>query len=291
MKNMKKILVTGSNGQLGSEIREICSNHNQHNFIFTDIEELNITKMEDVKIFFENNDIDFIINCAAYTAVDKAENDIKNARLVNVLAVSNLAEKSANLNIPIIHISTDYVFSGDSNQPINESTPENPQSIYGKSKYDGEEILIATTYNYIIIRTSWLYSTYGNNFLKTMLRLGNEKQNLNVVFDQIGTPTYAADLANAIIKITNQYFENNEIEYGLYHYSNEGIASWYDFAYEIFEQKEINCKLTPILSSNYPTPAKRPFYSVFDKTKIKKTFDLEIPHWKQSLKICLEKMK
>ncbi len=284
---MKNILVTGASGQLGYEIQQIHTELANSNFIFTDIQDLDITNLEDISCFFERTKIDFIINCAAYTAVDKAEKEIQESRLVNVVAVSYLAEISQKYDIPIIHISTDYVFDGLGNQPINEFASENPASVYGKSKFDGEEILVASYYKHFIIRTSWLYSSHGNNFVKTMLNISKTKKDIKVVYDQIGTPTYAADLASVIITICRNYLEDGIANYGIYHYSNEGVASWYDFAHEIFRIKNIECDLSPILSSEYQTLAKRPLYSVLDKTKIKQTFNLKIPHWKDSLRVCL----
>jgi dTDP-4-dehydrorhamnose reductase len=287
---MINVLVTGAKGQLGSELKEIQSLNNQVNFIFTDLDDLDITNFDEIKKFFSLKNIGFIINCAAYTAVDKAEEEFQKARLINVYGVSNLAEMSELYKIPIIHISTDYVFNGQTNVPIQEEFHENPQSVYGKTKYDGEEILAATTSNYIILRTSWLYSPYGNNFVKTMLKYGKEKQELKVVYDQVGSPTYAADLAQVIILILSDYIQNGKIKKGIYHYSNEGVCSWYDFAIEIFEIAKINCKVEPILTKDYPTPALRPAYSVLDKEKIKKTFNISIPHWKKSLEKCIQKI-
>lgn len=284
------ILVTGSNGQLGSELRELKDSITKVNFIFTDVNELDITKFDDVKSFFSKNEIGIILNCAAYTAVDKAENDYKNARLVNVYGVSNLAEMSDLYKIPIIHISTDYVYGGTANRPMEEDFPENPQSAYGKTKFDGEEILMATSENYLTIRTSWLYSSFGNNFVKTMLKLGKEKSSVNVVYDQIGTPTYAYDLANVIITIIHDYISTQNFKAGIYHYSNEGVCSWYDFTLEIMSLAKLNCEVNPILSKDFPAIAERPSYSVLNKFKIKNTFNIKIPHWKTSLEKCLIKL-
>ncbi len=284
---MKTILVTGSNGQLGNEVKSISHNFNDFNFIFTDVNELDITDLNAIEKLFEQNKIDFIINCAAYTNVDKAETDYKNAELINVYAVKNLSIISQKHKSPFIHISTDYVFDGNSKIPYKESDKTNPQSTYGKSKLLGEEEA-KNAFKYIIIRTAWLYSSFGNNFVKTMLRLGKEKNEINVVSDQIGSPTYAADLAFVILSILKQTNNNkdNFIE-GIYHFSNEGTCSWFEFASEIIKQKNLNCKVNPINSSEFPTPTKRPSYSLLDKTKIKNTFNIDVRNWKDALSECL----
>lgn len=288
---MKNVLVTGANGQLGSEIYKIKNTISKINFIFKDVNNLDITDFNGIKSFFKENKIDFIINCAAYTAVDKAEKEHKTARLINVYGVSNLAEMSEKYNIPIIHISTDYVYSGETNRPMNEEFPENPQSIYGKTKFDGDEILIATTKNFVILRISWLYSSFGSNFVKTMIKHGKEKDSLNVVYDQIGSPTYAGDLAEVIVHILQYFLDNEKIIPGIFHYSNEGTCSWYDFAKEIMNLYQLDCKIEPILTKEYPTPAFRPPYSVLDKEKIKKTYKIKIPYWKESLQKCINQIK
>ena len=281
------ILVTGSNGQLGSEIRELSSNYS-YTFFFTDRNNIDITSKDSIKAFCQTNNINVIINCAAYTAVDKAESDELNADLVNRKAVKKLALVSSELNIKLIHISTDYVFDGRNFKPYCEEFQTNPQGIYGKTKLDGEnEMRDINPKNSIIIRTSWVYSSFGNNFVKTMLRLGREKESLGVIFDQVGTPTYARDLALTILdiipKITNEKVE-------IYNYSNEGVLSWYDFAKEIMRMAKLDCKINPIQTFEYPTPAKRPHFSLLNKSKIKSTFNIEIPFWKDSLDECLKTM-
>ncbi len=281
------ILVTGSNGQLGSEIKELSSNYN-YNFFFTTRDDIDITSKDSIKEFCQTNSINVIINCAAYTAVDKAQSDIENADLVNRKAVKKLSIVAKELNIKLIHISTDYVFDGKNFKPYVEEFQTNPQSVYGKTKLDGEnEIRDINPLNSIIIRTSWVYSYYGNNFVKTMLRLGKEKEELGVIFDQVGTPTYAKDLAITILDIIPQ-IENHKVE--IYNYSNEGVLSWYDFAKEIMKMAKLNCKINPIETYQYPTPAKRPHFSLLNKSKIKSKFNLEIPYWKDGLDDCLKRL-
>ena len=281
------ILVTGSNGQVGSEIKELSSNYN-YNFFFTTRDDIDITSKESIKEFCQTNSINVIINCAAYTAVDKAQSDIENADLVNRKAVKKLSIIAKELNIKLIHISTDYVFDGKNFKPYVEEFQTNPQSVYGKTKLDGEnEIRDINPLNSIIIRTSWVYSYYGNNFVKTMLRLGKEKEELGVIFDQVGTPTYAKDLAITILNIVPQ-IENSKVE--IYNYSNEGVLSWYDFAKEIMKMAKLNCKINPIETYQYPTPAKRPHFSLLNKSKIKSKFNLEIPYWKDGLDDCLKRL-
>jgi len=284
---MKNLLVTGSNGQLGSELQTIATNFPDCKFFFTDVDELDICDSSAIEPFISQNKIDFIINCAAYTAVDKAENDKDLATKINIGATENLAKASVKYGSTLIHISTDYVFDGTNHRPYIESDATNPNSHYGYTKAEAEKIIQKICKQAIIIRTSWLYSTFGNNFVKTMLKYGTERDELKVVNDQIGTPTYAADLASTIINlITNHTIETVEI----YNFSNEGVCSWYDFAKEIIELKNIDCKITPIEGKDYPTPANRPFYSVLNKSKISKTLNIEIPHWKDSLKICLKNL-
>lgn len=281
------ILVTGSMGQLGSEIKELSSNYN-YNFFFTTRDDIDITSKDSIKEFCQTNSINVIINCAAYTAVDKAQSDIENADLVNRKAVKKLSIVAKELNIKLIHISTDYVFDGKNFKPYVEEFQTNPQSVYGKTKLDGEnELLDINPLNSIIIRTSWVYSYYGNNFVKTMLRLGKEKEELGVIFDQVGTPTYAKDLAITILDIIPQ-IENSKVE--IYNYSNEGVLSWYDFAKEIMKMAKLNCKINPIETYQYPTPAKRPHFSLLNKSKIKSKFNLEIPYWKDGLDDCLKRL-
>ena len=287
-----KILVTGAYGQLGNELNCLTSEYPEWQFVFADIDTLDITNEESVKVFFEKKEPDFVINCAAYTAVDKAENDADTAEKVNAEASRILGKCSKNAGAKLIHVSTDYVFDGSSSKPYVETDSVNPQSIYGKTKLLGEQLCINENPETVIIRTSWLYSAFGNNFVKTMLRLGAERGKLNVVFDQVGTPTYAADLANAILAII-KLCENEPKRFipGVYHYSNEGVASWFDFAKAIFEISEVKCIVSPVRSFEFPTPAKRPEFSVLDKSKIKTTFGLEIPYWKDSLITCVEKLK
>jgi len=284
---MNNVLITGSNGQLGSEIKELSSSY-AGNYFFTCRDDLDITNKEAVKSFIEKNSIDVIINCAAYTAVDKAESDYENADKINRKAVKKLALISKEKNIKLIHISTDYVFDGKNYKPYNEDDVTNPQGVYGKTKLDGElEMIKINPKNSIIIRTSWIYSSYGNNFVKTMLRLGKEKEELGVIFDQIGTPTYAKDLAKAILDIIPK-IQNSKFK--IYNYSNEGVLFWYDFAKEIMRMAKLNCVINPIETKEYPTPAKRPYYCLLNKSKIKQTFNITIPYWKDSLDECLRKM-
>ena len=281
------ILVTGTNGQLGSEIKELSSNYS-YNFFFTYRKSIDITCKDSIRDYCKANDINVIINCAAYTAVDKAETDIENADIGNRKAVKKLALISKELNIKLIHISTDYVFDGKNFKPYCEEFQTNPQGVYGKTKLDGEnEMRDINPKDSIIIRTSWVYSSFGNNFVKTMLRLGKEKESLGVIFDQVGTPTYARDLALTILDILTK-IENSRVE--IYNYSNEGVLSWYDFAKEIMRMAKLDCKINPIETFQYPTPAKRPHFSLLNKSKIKSTFNIEIPYWKDSLDECLKIM-
>lgn len=287
----KNILVTGSNGQLGSEIRRISANHeNNFRFFFTDVAELDITDLQAIDSFIKENSINYIINCAAYTAVDKAEDDIDLCYKINRDAVANLGRAAVNNQVKVIHISTDYVYDGTANKPYIESDAVNPQSVYGKSKQDGEEALLESCPDSVIIRTAWLYSIFGNNFVKTMIKLGKERDTLNVVADQTGTPTNAADLAQAIIHILD-YSEANGFKPGIYHYSDEGVTTWYDFTLAIHKDAGITtCKVSPITTDQYPTKATRPKYSVLDKTKIKFTFNLSIPKWEESLNNCIKEL-
>ncbi len=287
-----KILVTGAYGQLGSELKVLSERVSNHQFIFTDIDSLDITDENQVAHFFAAQQPGFVLNCAAYTAVDKAETDSKAARKINTDAPGFLAKAAARSKSGLIHISTDYVFDGNNFKPYSEEDMVNPAGVYGKTKYEGELRCFDENRKSVIIRTSWLYSSFGNNFVKTMLRLGIERDFLKVVFDQLGSPTYAADLAGAILSIL-EVFENSKDNFksGIYHFSNEGVASWYDFAKSIFEISGLNCKVLPVLSDEFPTPAKRPPYSVLNKSKIKTTFNFEIPYWKDSLRICIEKIK
>ena len=287
-----KILVTGAYGQLGNEIKSLISKYPDWQFLFTDIDSLDITDEGSLKNYFQQNKPGFVINCAAYTAVDKAETDIETARKVNALAPKLLADIAKRNGAKFIHISTDYVFDGEIFAPYTEDDKVNPQSVYGQTKLQGEKNCIEENNESIIIRTSWLYSSFGSNFVKTMLRLGSERDNLNVVFDQVGTPTYAADLANSILIIISDSEKNSKnFVPGIYHYSNEGVASWFDFAKAIFEISGVKCNVSPVRSVEFPTPAKRPSYSVLDKSKIKNTFGIAIPYWRESLKRCIERLK
>ncbi len=286
---MKTILVTGANGQLGREIKKLENNYSGFKFIFTDIEELDITISSDVDLMIKDNNVTHLINCAAYTAVDKAETEKETAYLLNSDAVKILAQSAKKHNVVMIHVSTDYVFDGKNFRPYTEKDQTKPNSVYGFTKLKGEEEFIKSRVNGIIIRTSWLYSEFGNNFVKTMLRLGKERESINVISDQIGTPTYAFDLAKAIIDIIkDNKVETQNILPQIYHYSNEGACSWYDFTKEIIEYSRLNCEVNAIESSDYPQIANRPHYSVLNKTLIKNTFDLKIPYWNESLKNCLD---
>lgn len=284
-----KILITGANGQLGNEIKAISANFSW-SFDFTDIKELDLTNLDKVKAYLLRTKPDYVVNCAAYTAVDKAESDTAGAELINARVPENLSILAKNLNFKLIHVSTDYVFSGESFIPWKEEDPTIPESVYGATKRLGE-LLVLKNSKSIIIRTSWLYSIYGNNFVKSLLKIGSERESLGVVFDQIGTPTHAADFAKAILEIISFSDKNNNWLNGIYHYSNEGVASWYDFAVEIMELAQIQCKVKPIESKEYPLPAPRPCFSVMNKSKIKNTFDIQIPHWKESLKNAIKQLK
>ena len=282
------ILVTGANGQLGNEMR-IVSKNSSDRYIFTDVDELDITNKDAVMSFVKDNDIKVVINCAGYTNVEKAEDDEKTAELINAQAVEYLALACRDNHATLIHISTDYVFGGnDGNTPKKENEPVNPTGAYGRTKLHGEQAIWKVRCNYLIIRTAWLYSEFGNNFVKTMRKLTAERDKINVVFDQIGTPTYAYDLANVIFKIVEErrYDELN----GIYHFSNEGVVSWYDFAKEICELSGNVCDIQPCHSDEFPSKVKRPSYSVLDKTKIKKALNITIPYWKDSLKICVNRL-
>jgi len=277
-----KVLVTGRNGQLGSEIHSISEQYDNFEFIFTSSLNLDISNEEAVFSFFNNHQFDAVINCAAYTAVDKAEDEFENANAVNHLGVQYIVENCEQKNIRLIHISTDYVFDGSNNVAYKETDPVSPIGVYGKTKRLGEEVILNSSLNAIIIRTSWVYSTFGNNFVKTMIRLGKEKDELGVIVDQVGTPTNTNDLASACLTILSEANNWNQ-KVSIYHYSNNGVTSWYDFATEIMTIANLDCKVNPIESFEYPTKALRPNYSVLNKRKIVQDFDLKIPHWKESL--------
>jgi dTDP-4-dehydrorhamnose reductase len=284
---MLNILVTGSKGQVGSELKELSQNYS-YNFIFTDKSNLDITNRQLMIDFVNSNKINIIINCAAYTSVDKAENDALNADKINHLAVKNLADISKDKNLQLIHISTDYVFNGENFKPYSEDDITNPNCVYGTTKLDGENAMRKINpYNSIIIRTSWVYSSFGNNFVKNILSLSRQRDSLGVIFDQVGTPTYARDLAKIILDIL-PYIKNDKVK--VYNYSNEGALSWYDFSKEIIKIAKINCLINPIETKDYPTLATRPHYSLLNKSKIKKEFNLVIPYWKDSLYECLKKL-
>ncbi len=282
-----KILVTGSKGQLGNELRNVMEAEMPGVATYIDIQELDLTDAEAVKAFMKNGEFTHVVNCAAYTAVDRAEEDSALCAAVNIDAVSNLARHAEEFGYRIIHISTDYVFDGTAHTPYNEGAKVNPCSQYGATKRKGETALLALAPESIIIRTAWLYSPYGKNFVKTMLKLGQEKPEINVVADQIGTPTYALDLAKAVFSILTSH----QWVPGIFHFTDEGVASWYDFTVAILRIAGItSCRVNPIPTRDYPTPATRPAYSVLDKSKIKATYGIDIPHWEVSLQDCLTRL-
>jgi dTDP-4-dehydrorhamnose reductase len=283
-----KILITGSKGQLGNEIRVLAENYPDFDFIYTDIEELDITDGGKVDAFFVANQPDVIVNCAAYTAVDKAESDESMALLINAKAVENLTKSASKSKTLMIHISTDYVFDGKLYLPYIESDTTSPQSAYGRTKLAGEEAVLKFASKGMIIRTSWLYSAFGNNFIKTMIKYGTERDELRVVYDQIGTPTYAKDLAKAVLDIIPYATKKTGVE--IFHYSNEGVASWYDFAIAIMNYAGISCRIKPITTKEYPLPAPRPCYSVLNKSKIKDSYKIDIPYWVDSVKDCINRL-
>lgn len=280
---MKNILITGANGQLGNEMRVVSAEQEQLTYHFTDVAELDICDIEAIERYVVDHAIDCIVNCAAYTNVNKAEEDTELCDKLNHLAPANLARVAAKHQIGLIHVSTDYVFNGEHYVPYKEDEPTCPNSVYGATKLAGEQAILSIHPEAVVIRTAWLYSTFGNNFVKTMLRLGSERKELGVVFDQIGTPTYARDLARTI-----QHIMVKGIVPGIYHYSNEGVCSWYDFTKMIFALGGITtCQLKPLHTDEYPTPAARPHYSVLDKTKIKQTYGIDVPYWVDSLRECI----
>jgi len=284
-----KILVTGSKGQLGSDIQDISSQYPALQFDFTDIEELDLTDASMVETYFNENKPDFCVNCAAYTAVDQAEDEEELALKINRDTVDMLAKVCKKNNSRLIHVSTDYVFDGTNFKPYAENDVPSPKSVYGFSKLKGEETIALVNPDAMIIRTSWLYSSFGHNFVKTMIRLSNERDEITVVADQVGTPTYSGDLARAILDIITG-FEKSQIT-GIYHFSDEGVASWYDFAKAIMQIIGSDCKVYPIESKDFPAKANRPFYSVLSKTKIKSDFNINIPYWLDSLKVAIQKIK
>lgn len=284
---MKNILITGANGQLGNEMRVLSEENKEYTYFFTDVAELDICNEQAVMDFVKANDIHVIVNCAAYTAVDKAEENIEFCTKLNADAVGYLAKAAEANQAEFIQISTDYVFDGTAHTPYRETEPTCPNSVYGSTKLAGEQNALTLCSRAMVIRTAWLYSTFGNNFVKTMIRLGKERDSLGVIFDQIGTPTYARDLARAIYAAIRQ-----GVTPGVYHFSNEGVCSWYDFTKAIHRLAGIkDCKVNPLHTEEYPTPAKRPHYSVLDKTKIKNTYHIEIPYWMDSLQSCIAQLE
>lgn len=284
---MMNILVTGANGQLGNEMRRVSAGSQNH-YLFTDVNELDITDLNAVRSMMKQERVNVIVNCAAYTNVDKAEDDSAMADLLNNRAVENLAIAAKEADATLVHISTDYVFRGDRNIPCRETWETDPLGVYGKTKLEGERSLIATGCKYLIFRTAWLYSPFGKNFVKTMQQLTATKDSLKVVFDQVGTPTYAGDLAALIYKLVEENLLHHQ---GIYHFSNEGVCSWYDFAREISELSGNRCDIQPCHSDEFPSRVERPHFSVLDKTKVKETFGIKIPYWKDSLKKCISELE
>jgi len=284
---MENIIVFGGAGQLGQCLKKVAEERGTSQIHFLSSVEASILNPEAVNTAFEKYNPSFVINCAAYTAVDKAEDEADQARAINKTGAENLAKACKTNGATLIHISTDFVFKGDIAHPLSEIDITGPTGIYGLTKLEGEQVIAQILDEYIIIRTSWLYSEYGNNFTKTMLKFGAERDQLKIIADQVGTPTYAIDLAGCIFDI----IESGKKKYGIYHYSNEGVASWYDFSMAIFELSATEVKVLPIPTSEYPTKATRPSYSVMDKTKIKHTFGIEIPYWRDSLAVCIQKLK
>lgn len=290
MDKKTKILVTGSNGQLGSELRELSNEYADYSFTFTDVAELDITDIKALDDFFSKEKYDFVINCAAYTAVDAAESNQELAFKLNTTAVDMLVEMAEKYGFFFVQISTDYVFDGEKNVPYVEEDVPIPSSTYGKTKLEAERLIIYSDINAIVIRTAWLYSTYGKNYVKSMIKYGNERDEMNIVFDQVGTPTYARDLADAILTIIPQLQQKEKPYREIFQYTNEGVCSWFDFTKHIYNHEGIKCKVNPIRTCDYPTAAQRPAYSVLDKSKIKKTFGIDIPYWTDSLDAMLNKL-
>jgi len=288
MSEQLKILITGSKGQLGNELKLLEKKFPAYQFTFTDVEELDITDMQAVSEYFNGMHPDVVLNCAAYTAVDKAEQEPDLALKINSLAVRNLSNACGEFNALLIHISTDYIFGGKGYRPYIETDTPEPESSYARSKYAGETQMLSSCQNGLIFRTSWLYSSFGNNFVKTIMKYGKERGKLNVVFDQIGCPTYARDLASAILQVIPRLEGHEGVE--IFHYANEGVASWYDFARAIISFSAIPCVITPVETKDYPLPAPRPFYSVLNKTRFKERFGIGIPYWKDSMEECIIKL-
>lgn len=282
--------MTGANGQLGSEIKSLTAAYPEFRFTFIDIEDIDLTNQDSIRNYFADKDFNFLINCAAYTAVDKAESEEALSRKINADAVKVLAHIAAQKKIRMIHISTDYVFDGEFNQPIDEGAKPNPLSVYGVTKLEGEQHVQQILPDSYIIRTAWVYSSFGKNFVKTILSLARQREQLGIVSDQFGTPTYAHDLATAILEIIRSIAAGKQDRPGIYHFTNEGAASWYDFAFSVVNNVGLSCQINPIKTSEYPTAATRPKFSVLDRTKIKSTFGLKIPHWTTSLKTCLQRL-
>ncbi|RSK32530.1 dTDP-4-dehydrorhamnose reductase [Hymenobacter metallilatus] len=280
------ILVFGGAGQLGQCLQYVATQRGISNIVFLPEEQANILNTETLRAVFAQHRPAYIINCAAYTAVDKAEDEVDIARRVNRDGVENLARLCGEFHTTLLHVSTDFVFAGTGNQPLTETDPAEPISVYGLTKLEGEQVILPHTSQYFILRTSWLYSEYANNFVKTMLRFGKEREEMRVIWDQLGTPTYAIDLAGALLHI----IQTGSTEYGIYHYSNEGVTSWYDFAVAVFELGGLPTRTVPIRTAEYPTKANRPAFSVMDKTKAKTTLGLTIPHWRESLKVCMARL-
>jgi dTDP-4-dehydrorhamnose reductase len=284
---MQTILITGSHGQLGNEMQQAANRFQSFNFLYTDVEDLDICDKAALNSYVKANNVNIIVNCAAYTAVDKAEDDVALCYKINSDAVRNIGKVAKENGIKVVHISTDYVFDGTNYIPYTEDQPVCPSSVYGKSKLSGEQALIESCDQAVIIRTAWLYSSFGNNFVKTMMKLGTERDSLNVIFDQIGSPTYAADLADTILRVIS----HDTFVPGIYHFSDEGVCSWYDFTISIHRIAGIDCNVHPIETKDYPARTPRPHYSVLNKAKIKSTYGIVIPHWEVSLEKCIEILK
>lgn len=281
---MTTILITGSNGQLGNEMQQAAVRFPDFNYIYTDVAELDICDKGALDAFVKANNVNVIVNCAAYTAVDKAEDDVELCYKINRDAVRNIAEVASENKVKVVHVSTDYVFDGTNYLPYTEDMPVCPATVYGKSKLEGEQALLENCKESVILRTAWLYSSFGNNFVKTMMKLGTERDSLGVIFDQVGTPTYAADLADAIL----QLLSNKTFVPGIYHFSDEGVCSWYDFTKTIHRMANISCDVKPIETKDYPARTPRPHFSVLNKAKIKSTYGICIPHWEVSLEKCIQ---